>query len=467
MAGSTVAALPVPGDHVRMVAARATLRVGDRLGEGAQGVVHRAVLPSGSAVAVKWYRPANDTPEQRRAIAALVAHGRPHHTYLWPIDLVTSDRIEGFGYVMPLRAARFVSFAQMLSAPRQPSFRTLARIGRELVDAFAALHFGGLSYRDVSFGNLFVDPERADVAICDNDNVGIDNAHVAVYGTLRFMAPEIVRHEAVPTTITDLHSLAVLLYYLFVHGHPLDGLRVMGEWPGDASESEMSVLHYGTDPLFVFDPVDGSNRPPPGDLMVVWWGIYPKFLRTLFTRAFTTGLHDASLSGRITDGVWRKALLRLCDSVITCPTRGAERFYDPDEPGAPCWNCSATAPVPPFLEVPGASIVMSAGAVVTSHHIRRDRDHRTIVASVDRHPEQPGELVLRNCSTAPWTVRPFGEPADVVTPGQRVHIRPMTIDFGPTTGTVGSPAAVDAPTRVWRQPLLPPRPARSDRRPLG
>ena len=309
-----------------MVGARTVLRVGERLGEGSQGVVHLAVLPSGAAVAVKWYRETTASLTQRRAIAALIAHGRPHDAFLWPIDLVTSEQIRGFGYVMPLRDGRFISFAQMLSEPTQPSFRVLATIARELVDAFAALHFSGLSYRDISFGNLFVDPERATVAICDNDNVGTDSAPVAVYGTLRFMAPEIVRGEVAPSTVTDLHSLAVLLFYLFVHGHPLDGARFLDGWSGDgvsgdgasgdgASEEDRALRHYGTAPLFVFDPVDDANRPLPDDPMRVWWRIYPRFLRDLFTTAFTTGLRDASLSGRITEGVWRRTLLRLCDSV--------------------------------------------------------------------------------------------------------------------------------------------------------
>jgi eukaryotic-like serine/threonine-protein kinase len=40
---------------------------------------------------------------------------------------------------------------------------------------------------------------------------------------MRFMAPEIIRGEALRSTLTDLHSLAVFLFYLFVRGHPLEG----------------------------------------------------------------------------------------------------------------------------------------------------------------------------------------------------------------------------------------------------
>ena len=37
------------------------------------------------------------------------------------------------------------------------------------------------------------------------------------------MAPEIVRGEAAPNAQTDLFSLAVLLFYMFVNHHPLEG----------------------------------------------------------------------------------------------------------------------------------------------------------------------------------------------------------------------------------------------------
>ena len=62
------------------------------------------------------------------------------------------------------------------------------------------------SFRDVNTGAI---------------SIGIDNS--AVYGTPRFMAPEIVLGKAKPSRNTDLYSLAVLLFYMFMMGHPLEG----------------------------------------------------------------------------------------------------------------------------------------------------------------------------------------------------------------------------------------------------
>jgi serine/threonine protein kinase len=48
---------------------------------------------------------------------------------------------------------------------------------------------------------------------------------LGIRGTDRFMAPEIVRGEALPSVKTDPYSLSVLLFYLLMVHHPLAGRR--------------------------------------------------------------------------------------------------------------------------------------------------------------------------------------------------------------------------------------------------
>jgi DNA-binding helix-hairpin-helix protein with protein kinase domain len=412
--------------------------VGARLGEGGQGVVHEALF-GGFPCAVKWYRAVPRPAELRRSIAALAERGRPHPSFIWPIDVVVSDQQPGFGYVMPRLEPGFISFAQLLGRPAQPPFRAMITIGRHLAGAFEALHASGLCYRDISFGNLWVDPEKAEVAIIDNDNVGLDGGDVFVWGTLRFMAPEVVRREAFPSSVTDLYSLAVFLFYLFVHGHPLEGMRTEAtfSWGTSPHESDgdLAVRYFGTDPRFVFDPHDDSNRPPPGDPMLTWWPIYPRFFREVFERAFTVGLGDTSGTARVSEGVWRRALLRLGDCVSACSCK-ASVFYDASDPGAVCWNCGHVPPRPPVLQLPGGAVVLSEGGAVTVHHLRRNRDYDTVIGAVEAHPSVPGQVVLRNVGTETWTMKPAGEPPKRVEPARRLAVRPMTIDFGTVRGRI-------------------------------
>lgn len=425
------------GQTLRMERANATVVVGERLGEGGQGVVHAATV-GGASYAVKWYRQPT-APRLRPSIAALVERGRPHPSFIWPIDLVVSDQMSGFGYLMPRLEPRFSSFAQLVSRPRQPPFRTMINIGRHLVSAFEALHAAGLCYRDISFGNLWVDPDTAQVAIIDNDNVGLDNGEVFVWGTLRFMAPEVVRRQVPPSSLTDLHSLAVFLFYLFAHGHPLEGVRTDSSfsWAGaeHRSETDLALRHFGTEPVFIFDPQDHSNPPRPGDPVSTWWRLYPTFFRAVFEQAFTAGLRDPSGFGRVPEGVWRRSLARLGDCVASCACQ-ASVFYDSDDPGMRCWNCGKVPPRPGLLELPSCTVVLSEGATITPHHVKLSRDHDTAIAVVEAHPARPGELVLKNVSEQPWTMTPDGEPSKVVEPGRRLGIRPMTIDFKSTHGRI-------------------------------
>jgi eukaryotic-like serine/threonine-protein kinase len=429
-----------PGQTLRMERGGAAVTVEKRLGEGGQGVVHQARLGEAS-FAVKWIRPGPGTEELRKSIGELIRGGRPpHRAFVWPIDLVASDVMPGFGYLMPLLEPRFVSLAPMLNMETNPPFRTVATLGRELVDAFAALHSSGLCYRDISFGNLRIDPDAREVAIIDIDNVGVDGAPTLVKGTGPFMAPEILRNEALPSTVTDLHSLAVLLFYLLIHGHPLLGMRADASYTWEhgqhISETELMVRNFGLHPLFVFDPGDRSNGPVPGDAVAAWWPIYPQQLRRVFTQAFTKGLHDASLDGRVLEGTWRRALLSVHDSVSACPACSAPVYYDLEQAATRCWHCRSMLPAPQVLTVPGGTLVLSEGAAVSSHHLYRDRQYGTVCASVEPHPGRPGRVVLRNLTDKTWATVPDGEEPKRVAPSQRLGIRPMQIDFGTVRGRI-------------------------------
>jgi len=424
------------GDRVAMRSAGATLLVGKRLAQGGQGVVYQAEA-NGQLFALKWYGPSKDrwlTDRIAANLAKLVERGKPEHSaFIWPIDMVGSPERDGFGYVMPLMDTRFTSFVKILKAPEPPGFRTLISIGINLVDAFASLHTNGLCYRDISFGNMYVDPATADIAIIDNDNVGPSGGEGVVRGTPQFMAPEVIREEMLPSTETDLYSLAVFLFYLFCFGHPLEGAAVEASysWEGGRrlSEQELMVKHFGREPVFVFDPENDKNRPAPDSSVANWWGIYPVFFRNLFTRSFTTGLTDPTLTGRLTEGVWRRGLYRLADCVWQCDHCGASVFFDPDDPEHRCWGCRTVPPPPLLLTVPGHAVVLAAGAVLTGRHLKQASMPDQVLAAAEVDPRYPGAVLLRNLTDEVWTVEPAGEEAKQVRPRQRLLARPMTIEL--------------------------------------
>ncbi|MEJ7709399.1 MAG: hypothetical protein WKF84_05960 [Pyrinomonadaceae bacterium] len=279
------------GQSVRTEPSGLTCTAEELLGAGGQGEVYKARL-GGEAVALKWFFPQMATPEQRAAIEMLVRKGTPSEHFLWPLEVATDPQVPGFGYVMQLRPARFKNIVDLMKRRIEPTFRALSTAGFNLAQNYLLLHSQGLCYRDISFGNAFFDPDSGDVLICDNDNVAVDGADtLGVLGTPRFMAPEVVRGVARPSTQTDLFSLSVLIFYMLVVHHPLEGKK----------ETEIKCLDlpamtklYGTEPVFIFDLVDKSNAPVPGvhDNALAFWRIYPQALRDIFTRAFTDGLRD-------------------------------------------------------------------------------------------------------------------------------------------------------------------------------
>jgi len=429
-----------PGQTLRMERGSALVVVENLLGQGSQGVVHQARL-GGAPFAVKWIRHGPGSDELRKSISVLIQRGKPpHRSFVWPIDLVFSDQMPGFGYLMPLLESRCGSLAPILDMESNPSFRAVATIGRELVDAFSALHGAGLCYRDISFGNLRADLDACEVAIIDLDNVGVDSEPTLVKGTGPFMAPEILRNEAMPSTVTDLHSLAVMLFYLLMHGHPLLGLRADASYTWEhgrhISETELMVQNFGVHPLFIFDPDDRSNGPMPGDSTAAWWPIYPQQLRRVFIQAFTRGLHDASLNGRVLEGTWRRALLSLHDSVSACAGCDAPLYCDLEATGQQCWHCHGTLPAPSTLVAPGGTLVLSEGATVSRHHLYRDHQYRTACATVEPYPGRPGHVIMRNLTDQMWTVFADGEEPKRVAPNQRLGVRPMQIDFGTVRGRI-------------------------------
>ncbi len=430
------------GQTVQTVTSRMPCTAEKFLGGGGQGEVYRADL-GGQKVALKWYFPAQATPHQRAALEVLIKKGPPTDKFLWPMELTLSPDVPGFGYIMPLRGPQYKSIVDLMKRQAEPTFRALATAGLEMADSFLQLHAMGLCYRDISFGNVFFEPNTGQALICDNDNVAVDGeTEGGVLGTPRFMAPEIVRSEARPSTQTDLYSLAVLLFYMLMVHHPLEGKR----------ESSIKCLDlpamnklYGTDPLFIFDPNDDSNRPVPGfhDNALAFWPLYPQFIRDLFTKAFTVGLWDPQL--RVRESEWRAAMVRMRDAIIYCPKCGAENFYSAEKlkasggnPGT-CWSCATTLILPPRIRIEDAVVMLNWDTKLYPHHIDLGRlyDFSKPVAEVNQHPLDPAVWGLRNLTDEKWVITTADGDILDVEPGRNVKLAVGTkVNFGKKEGEI-------------------------------
>lgn len=408
------------------------------LDSGGQGEVYE-VEGGGRRYALKWYFPAMATDLQKTILKNLILRGSPDRSFLWPLDMASmpGGKNELFGYIMELRPGNYRSIRDLMKRSADPTFFVLCRAAFNLVKGYKTLHDEGYCYRDISFGNLFFDPETGDVLICDNDNVTYNGAeYSAVTGTPRFMAPEIVRGESVPSRNTDQWSLAVLLFYIFMLNHPLEGKH-----EADIRCLDLAAMNYlyGTDPVFIYDPDDTSNRPVEGyqDNALIYWGLYPQELRDLFTYSFTAGIsHPQS---RVTEGQWLDALANMMSGIITCPKCGAEIFYDPVKRYAGeahrCWNCHSRADIPLHIRIERSIIPISVGARLYSHHIRADYDMETVKGVVVENPRNPRVKGIMNMDDMNWTyIRADGTHAAVASEKSAAVKAGAMIDFGSARG---------------------------------
>lgn len=435
------------GQALRVLSTGGLCTVEKMLGEGGQGEVYQVSF-MGRSFALKWYndRVLRHDKRLRTRLQTAIDRGPPSPRFLWPFALVMGRDSTRLGYLMPLRDPHLKELHSILNQSFAPSFRVLATICSLLAHELHALHAKGLAYQDLNAGNLFFDPETGQISICDNDNVDIDGAPSVMGGVWEYQAPQVVLRQTGPSRATDLHSLGVMLFRILHIGHPLIGLRARQF--GNLSDPAAIRYLFGTDPLFVFDPDDASNRPIPEEqsLLNAYWAIYPGFIRELFTRAFTDGLRDP-LHGRVQETEWRLAMARLRDSVMTCSC-GAENFYDRHRVAATtstfaCWYCGSALPViPPRIGIhavldgprrpPQHVVVLDPGARLFSYQCEGGQYN---VASITAQVAGP-PATLSNVSRNEWTCRHHGEVIQVA-PGDRVSLKDgMQIEFGTTRAEV-------------------------------
>lgn len=405
------------------------------LGSGGQGEVY-SVISDHKTYALKWYYKNTATKNQKEILDNLIQSGAPDPSFLWPQDMIFRSYGESFGYIMPLRPKNYKSIVDMMKRKAEPSFYCLCRAAYNLTKGYNALHGKGYSYRDISFGNVFFDPDTGEVLICDNDNVSYNGAKTGIYGTPRFMAPEIVVGKAKPSRNTDLFSLAVLLFYMFMLNHPLEGRR--------EAQIKCMDIHamnqlYGTDPLFIFDPDNRDNRPLAGyqDNALIFWDLYPQQLKELFTASFTVGLQQPNR--RITESKWLETFANLISGIMICPNCGAEVFYDvnKEENGImhTCWSCQKAVPVPTKLVIGRSTILLMSNTKIYRHHIDGGHDIETAVGEVVQNPSNPNLWGIRNLTKGNWTYIKADGTQIPVQEGRCAAIAKDTkIDFGEMTG---------------------------------
>jgi serine/threonine protein kinase len=239
---------PAPGDLL------GPYRIESTLGEGASGIVFRAVRePDGLAVALKVLRAelAGDTVYTRRFHREARAAREVQHEHLVPVlDAGTAD---GQHY-LAMRYVRGGTLAERLRHEGPLPIPAVARLVAEVGAGLDALHRCGLVHRDVKPANILLD-ERGSATLTD---YGLAKGHAytvltrpgQILGTVDFLAPEVIRGEEAGAA-SDVYGLGCVAFACLAGAPPF------------ASDNpfQVAVGHLGEQPP---DPCADRVDSPPG-----------------------------------------------------------------------------------------------------------------------------------------------------------------------------------------------------------
>ena len=250
--------------------------------------------------------------------------------------------------------------------------------------------------------------------ICDCDNIAPYGEHLGIAGKPGYMAPEIVRGEKAPDKLTDRWSLAVVLFRLLLRGDPLEGRKVLNSV---CLTEEAERRHYGSEPVFVYDPDNDANRPVRGvhNNIIKFWRIMPDYIREAFTQSFTVGLFQPEK--RLIEKQWLDLLLRMRGDICACSC-GAQGFItgsEHDDEGRVICPCGEHYAPPLALHLGRQRILLFDGARLFDENVR-------VTGEVVRNKLNPSLWGLKNLSDEAWDcVLPNGQEKQVA-PGSAVPV---------------------------------------------
>ena len=315
----------------------------DMIGEGAMKEVY---FTADKTAVICFYKDPNAGSDRNRLsrLAAILNRYNPtlghngdyfQNLFCWPTAIVTQPSL---GVITPIypnnyffetgklqgkekESSWFVrsKLRSILPPEEQGTWVNYFQICIRLARAVRRLHQAGLAHSDLSNKNVLIDPTSGQCLIIDIDSLVVPQMFPPdVLGTRGYIAPEVLStihlplndpQRKHPSTATDQHALAVLLYQYLLGRHPLDGPKT---YPATSAE-EQERLEMGSKALFIENPSDSSNRPQ--DLKIPFTTLGPH-LSQLFQKTFVQGLQSPNLRPPAIE--WERALIRTWDMLFPC-----------------------------------------------------------------------------------------------------------------------------------------------------
>ena len=416
------------------------------LGRGGQGEAYR-VQSSGNEFAVKFYnqqfaRSSFAKPFYKN-IVRNVENGIPQHSsgdtatqFIWPMKMIRPEQ-GSFGYLMRLIPDGYEPLGKIFMQSRWDdkagrrvpvqwkSWFTCVTAALNIVRAFDILHASGLSYQDLNEGGISVDITKGNVLICDCDNVAPDGENLGILGVLNYMAPEVICKQSLPSRQTDEYSLAIILFRLFFHGHPMDGEKSR-KLHNDEHLSRYAAdeMIYGKTPSYCLASKNNENPADPvfnHDVYHLRY-MFPMVLMNAFEQVFTDGIRDPSR--RLTAREWQRVLLGVRDNLIL--VNGKEQFYGLRTPKSLPEECRT------LVYPHGRRVLCMPDKILYRYHLDEyGTDFKHPAAKIIT-TNKPCILGLYNASGAPIHFYSGGREGLCQNQGRMPLLKGMELEFGNT-----------------------------------
>lgn len=221
------------------------------LGEGAMGLVFRAVHNGGDVVALKVLKRelGEDEIFKQRFNQEARAAAEVQHSSLVPI--IEAGEAEGRPY-LAVRYAEGGTLEERLQDRGPLGLEDTLRLADQLAGGLDALHGAGLVHRDIKASNVVFDAEGTgmltDFGLARGPAYTVLTRPGQVVGTLDYLAPELVKGERA-TPASDVYALGCTVYECLTGATPF----------ADKKLFQIGLAHLEEDP-----PDPAAARPEVG-----------------------------------------------------------------------------------------------------------------------------------------------------------------------------------------------------------
>lgn len=236
---------------------------------------------------------------------------------VWPLDFF--EGADGtFIYVTSLIPGEFTPLSEYMNGSKKfKNWSVMYAAALELVWIFHSLHKQGYYFLNMTNEDILINANTGKVLLTGAEWLKNqkESGQLKINGSSNLVHPLYYLGKKEPSLVTDEYLLSVLLFEILCQQHPLEGHNV-AKYP--VLNDEYLKKIYGTDPLFIFDRENDSNRPVKGvHLMVTGlWKCCPESIKKKFYREFSNSVMTYDVRG-ISVSVWYEVLDHVRSSLYT------------------------------------------------------------------------------------------------------------------------------------------------------